>query len=553
MHADPVASKPMRTDASTLPRYPLALAASLIAVELGAVGTIFKHGIDFNCLENWPRWACSGASGTLISLYCVFGVLLLFALLRSDSLRHLLQDAGARHWPLAANGVGAALSLVPILFLQDGAGPASITLSFGFWICGMTLMLAGVCLYLAPMARWADFLRREGHTLVPILIAGAALPYFATQIRPLWQLETIAGATFSLVSGSVGLLGYDLYIDVSNKIIGQDPFYIDVAPQCSGIEGIVLVTLFITIYLSLFRKDLRFPRALLLYPIGILTSALFNVVRIAVLLIIGLEGNPELAVGGFHSHAGWLMFTVIALGIVALAQTIPWLQRAPTAVTAGTGGSTASTGPGQAQLPLLQDPIVAQILPFAVFMLSAIPAQAFSQSPGVVYPLRVAAMLAVVALFWQLYLRLPWRVDLVALLTGAAIGVMWIVIPVDSTDATTPYGALTGGLLVAWFILRGVGTILLVPLIEELFFRGYLETRLRLKDGLAWKIGAALVTAGLFAALHGRWVEAFFAGLIFSWVAHRRGGRLVDAILSHATANALIFAYAVITGSLHII
>ncbi|WP_299969466.1 exosortase E/protease, VPEID-CTERM system [uncultured Roseobacter sp.] len=542
-----MASTDVTTGTASPPRYALILAGALLVVELGVIGTIFKHSIRFTCLDNWPQWACAGASGMLVALYCVLGALVLFATLRPNSLRTLFQVAGARNWPLAVNVLGAAVCLVPVLFVKDGAGLYVMPLSFGFWFLGMVLLLSGLSLYLAPLPRWSRFIREEGGTLAPIVIAGACLPSFATLIRPLWQLDTIAGTTFTLVSWSVEWLGYDLYTDVTRKVIGQDPFYIDVAPQCSGIEGIVLVSLFITIYLALFRKDLRFPRALLLYPVGILTSAFFNVLRIAILLIIGLEGNPELAVGGFHSHAGWLMFTLVALGIVALAKTIPWLQRVP--VTGPQTGPKAVRPP----LPFLQDPVVAQILPFAIFMLSALPAQAFSQSPGVVYPLRVVAMIAAVALFWQLYLRLPWRVDPAALWVGAAVGAMWIAIPVDSTDATPPYGALTGGMLVAWFVLRGAGTVLLVPLIEELFFRGYLETRLRHGEGLIWKLGAALVTAGLFAALHSRWIEAFVASLLFSWAAHRNGGRLVDAILAHAVANAIVFGFAVATGNLAVI
>ena len=52
----------------------------------------------------------------------------------------------------------------------------------------------------------------------------------------------------------------------------------------------------------------------------------------------------------------------------------------------------------------------------------------------------------------------------------------------------------------AWFIARGIGTVLLVPVIEELFFRDYLETKLQISSGRAGKLLAALATAGLFAA-----------------------------------------------------
>lgn len=113
---------------------------------------------------------------------------------------------------------------------------------------------------------------------------------------------------------------------------------------------------------------------------------------------------------------------------------------------------------------------------------------------------------------------------------------------------------LTGGLLVLWFVFRGIGTVLLVPLVEELFFRDYLEGRLR-GDGapsVPRVVLAALISAALFAALHDRWAEAFVAGIVFSFVAWR-SGRISDAIAAHAAANLVVFAVAVATGNLAII
>lgn len=59
------------------------------------------------------------------------------------------------------------------------------------------------------------------------------------------------------------------------------------------------------------------------------------------------------------------------------------------------------------------------------------------------------------------------------------IGVMWVAITVAPSDAAPPYGALTDGMAALWFLFRDVGTVVLVPLVEELFFRDYLESRLR--------------------------------------------------------------------------
>ncbi|WP_074221790.1 type II CAAX prenyl endopeptidase Rce1 family protein [Rhodovulum sp. ES.010] len=103
-----------------------------------------------------------------------------------------------------------------------------------------------------------------------------------------------------------------------------------------------------------------------------------------------------------------------------------------------------------------------------------------------------------------------------------------------------------------WYLARGLGTVLLVPLVEELFFRDYLEGKLRLGQGRAWAVAAALVSASAFAALHDRWAEALVAGLVFSWVCRRRG-RIGDAVLAHAVANAVVYGVAVTTGNLQII
>lgn len=523
-------------------RFALFGAVVLLVAELLAIGLVYKHGIDFYCLGNWSRNTCASASYLLVSIYGAIGAFVLFGLLTRGAWRGLFDRAGHKLWPLALNAIGMIIAMIPVLFLKEGAGTSMIVPSFTCWGIGMALLGAGFLLFIAPVDDWLTFLQKHGARLIPLIIGGACAPYLAILIRPLWRLEAIAGATFDAVVFFIKFFGYEVWADGEAKIIGANDFYISVAPVCSGIEGIALVTIFVTLYLWLFKDQLRFPRVLLLYPIGILTSAILNVVRITVLLIIGMEGNPELAVGGFHSHAGWMMFTAIAIGIVAIANTVAWFQKSVPAAIA-----SPHTPP-----PFFQDPMIARILPFAVFMISAIFAQAFSQTPSVVYPARAAVVAATLALFWPILRALPWRVDPVAVLVGALIGIGWILVPVTEPDTAPPYGALTGGLLVLWMIARGIGTTVLVPILEELFFRDYLEGKLRRHETLAWTIAAAVGSAILFAALHGRWAEAFVAALLFSFVA-RRQNNITDAIIAHATANGLIFVAAVVSQKMHII
>lgn len=539
-----------RTVPSSLPAGPILLAGLLIIAEFLIIGLTFKHGIDFDCHANWGVAACATASKSLAALYCVIAAIGLFALLRPELFRRLLMDAGHDPRPLILNGVGFALAMLPAAFMHEGAGTAMLLPAFLSWALGMGLILLGILGWLALPARWAVFLKQAGLPLLIVIGAGAVAPALAVRLQPIWQLETIADLTFRAVTWLVDLMGYDVFADPVRKHIGTDGFVISIAPVCSGVEGIALVTIFVTLYLWLFREELRFPRAFLLYPLGIIASALLNVVRIAVLLAIGMEGHPELAVGGFHSHAGWVMFTAVALGIIAIARRLPWLHK-------HAGMQQAAASVAEPLPPLRRDPVAARILPFAVFMLTAVVVPAISQNPSSFYPLRVLLLAGMVALVWPALRGIVWRVDPLAWLAGAAVGVMWVVLPVAPAEGAAPYGALSGGLLILWFLLRGVGTVFLVPLVEELFFRDYLESRLRgtVIDAPAplWRnVMAIFVTAGLFAALHDRWAEAFAAGVVFSLIT-RRNGRIADAIAAHALANLIVFAVAVVTGNLAII
>lgn len=534
----------LSSPALRLPKAPLGLAAAILVAEFMAIGLLFKHGIDFDCRANWGNGACGGASTILAALYCMIAAGGLFAVLRPGLFRDLLADAGHDARPLAVNLAGLVVSLLPALLLNEGGGRAMLLPTFALWSLGMAMILGGILAFIAPRRRWAAFLRDAGLPFGVAVIAGGLAPALAVQLRPIWQIDTIADMTFRAVGALVGGMGYDLYIDPLRKHIGQDDFVISVAPACSGIEGIALVTIFVSLYLWLFRTELRFPRALLLYPVGIAASVALNVLRIAVLLLIGIEGQPDLAVGGFHSHAGWVMFTIVALGLILIARRVPALHR----------GRTGTVAQSQPLPPLWRDPVAARILPFAVFMLTAVIAPAISQNPAMFYPIRVVLLAGAVLLVRPALRGLGWRVSGLSWMAGVAIGVMWVMIPVAPSDGPPPYGVLTGGLLVLWFVFRGIGTVLLVPLVEELFFRDYLEGRLR-GDGtpsVPRVVLAALISAALFAALHDRWAEAFVAGIVFSFVAWR-SGRISDAIAAHAAANLVVFAVAVATGNLAII
>ncbi len=97
----------------------------------------------------------------------------------------------------------------------------------------------------------------------------------------------------------------------------------------------------------------------------------------------------------------------------------------------------------------------------------------------------------------------------------------------------------------AWLVLRIIGATVTVPIAEELAFRGFLLRRFispefEAVSFRAFSWFALLASSVLFGLLHGqRWIAGTIAGLIFALVVTRRG-RFGNAVIAHATANALI-------------
>ncbi|WP_265332507.1 exosortase E/protease, VPEID-CTERM system [Stagnihabitans tardus] len=508
---------------------------TLLAAEVFLAVPLHKLFVSFDCWQNWGAAICGPLFASKVSIYTLVPCFVLLAMLLSPERKALTQDAALRPLPLGLNLAGLVVFLLPVLWLEDGTGTRFLWPSLIAWGAGMALAGLGACLMLAPSARWHVLLRQRGGVLALCLAAGLAAPFIAQNAQGLWRIQVLSDATFHCVVWLMQALGYEVTVNFPERSIGTEAFRAIIAPLCSGIEGIGLITFFVTLYLVLFRRELRFPAALWLYPLGIAASWLLNVVRIAVLIAIGLGGNPELAVNGFHSHAGWLMFTLLALAIVLLARSTGFFLAAPAQQR-------------RPALPFLADPMVAQILPFALFMASALLASTFATMPALVYPLRALVMAGGLALFLPYLRQITWRLDPLALSLGLAVGLVWTVTAPQAAGGdlvlAQALAELSMPLLAVWIAARMLGTVVLVPVIEELFFRNYLLQRLAGKE--TWRIALALlVTSGLFAALHDRWALAFVAGLVYGGL-RLRSGRIGDAILAHMASNAWIAAAAIL-------
>jgi CAAX prenyl protease-like protein len=103
-----------------------------------------------------------------------------------------------------------------------------------------------------------------------------------------------------------------------------------------------------------------------------------------------------------------------------------------------------------------------------------------------------------------------------------------------------------------WIVLRVIGSVVVVPVCEELAFRGFLLRRLIARDfdGVSfqrWTLLSLSVSSLAFGLLHERWLLATLCGVVYGLV-QIKTGRLSEAIVAHATTNAVIATWALATG-----
>jgi hypothetical protein len=120
-----------------------------------------------------------------------------------------------------------------------------------------------------------------------------------------------------------------------------------------------------------------------------------------------------------------------------------------------------------------------------------------------------------------------------------------------SAESSIPSGLRTN---VAFIAMRASVCTLLVPVLEELFWRGWMMRWLISKDFLKLPAGAYTaesfwLVAFLFASEHGPyWEVGLLAGIAYNWWLMRTRN-LADCILAHAVTNLCLSAYVVTTGN----
>ena len=430
------------------------------------------------------------------------------------------------------------VALMPLSYFLYGRGATAVPFA-GLVTLWLLVALAAVLALLTAMCSWnlwracADAIGDIWVYAAIVASIGAGAMYWS---QTLW--EPMARMTFHLVQYLLAPV-LPLRADPDTFTLSTDRFAVQISDICSGLEGLGLMSAFCLVWLAFFRREYVFPQALALLPAGLLVVFLLNAVRIAALMVIGHAGAAQVAEYGFHSQAGWIAFNCAAAGLVFLSRKSPWISRA---------ASPNHRAPAD-------NPTAVFLMPFLALLAAAMLSRAGSGQFESLYGLRLVAGALALAVFWPSLRFLDWGFTWRGVLVGVAAFGVWIWMapasPVQSMPSELSQLPLLGQGL--WLAARIATAVLVVPIAEELAYRGYLMRRLMSSDFESVPYGrvapAALLASALaFGVAHGSmWLPATLAGVLYGGLL-KRSGRLGEAVAAHATTNALIAGCVLLRG-----
>jgi CAAX prenyl protease-like protein len=211
---------------------------------------------------------------------------------------------------------------------------------------------------------------------------------------------------------------------------------------------------------------------------------------------------------------------------------------------------------------------LARCLPFVLFMVllmlrGALPTDGSSPiDPRWVYGITVLVVGGSLAFFWRQYTELhkgTW-LSLSELGLSVVVGVVvfalwinldhpWLMMNVGEKVDFKPVDA-NGHLIWPLIAVRLIGAALLVPVMEELFWRSFLmrwvdKPEFESVDPKTVTLKAIVLSTFVFMLVHTLWFAAIVAGLAYAWL-YRRTGKLWAPIVAHAVTNGVLGVWVVV-------
>lgn len=207
---------------------------------------------------------------------------------------------------------------------------------------------------------------------------------------------------------------------------------------------------------------------------------------------------------------------------------------------------------------------LAYILPMAIFMIFTWAGGNWPAFYPYSYVIKTVLVAIVLAILWKHYTKIRWTHLGLGVLVGVIGLVQWVgmekllllawpTYPRLSVEVFDPTQAIGEPWLRYLFMtVRLLGAALLVPVMEELFWRDYLWRTIaapndfKLVDVGEYDKAAFWIVPLVFSMVHIQWLTAIVWGLLIAWLLVRTRS-LGACIVAHGVTNLLLGAYVLVS------
>lgn len=219
---------------------------------------------------------------------------------------------------------------------------------------------------------------------------------------------------------------------------------------------------------------------------------------------------------------------------------------------------------------ITSSPALVRVVPFAVFIaLTFLQDRCGEAARYWIYLGKTLAGAGLLLVLWQHIQEAEWRFSWEAVAVGVGVFALWVGLdeliarlglpayPKLKTSGApwNPNEAFgTGsGLAVFFIVVRIAGSSLVVPFLEEIFFRSFVYRFIAGRDWLAVPLGKFLpvpfiITSLLFGFEHREWLAGVLCGFAYQGLVIWKG-RLGDAVTAHGITNFLLGLWVVWRGA----
>ena len=217
---------------------------------------------------------------------------------------------------------------------------------------------------------------------------------------------------------------------------------------------------------------------------------------------------------------------------------------------------------------LNERPALFRILPFALYIAFLVLEDAIKNysaaSPfdtRLIYSYKMACVALLLVFFWRCYEELAeFKLQLHEVLSSVVVGMgvflLWISLDFQWMSFGHSIGYdprnMAGDIDWSLALPRLLGAAVVVPIMEELFWRSFLLRWLKHPKFIEVSpaqvgLRALLISSVMFGVEHALWLAGIVAGLAYSWL-YMKSKKLWVPILAHATTNGLLGIWVLQTG-----